>query len=254
MSSSSDLANALAYCRGKSAPPGSSLYYSTLFIPARLRAELLAVHAFGQELTGVLEECSDPGVMRVKFSWWREELARLLQHKPRHPVSLALADVLRRHELVSGQLVRLIDGMEALVTPLPWNELLPRLEQGPGRLWQITAQMCGSRARETPGMALTAGSLITGFQRLQQSPRALAAPVSGIADHYHTIQEGLEHFSQVLPATDHAHQLPLLIMARLVSRTCAEILRGSGNADRRVTLTPLRKLWIAWRLQHRYRR
>jgi phytoene synthase len=51
-----------------------------------------------------------------------------------------------------------------------------------------------------------------------------------------------------LPDADRKTQRPGLIMAAIYRRLLDEIKRGGCLVlDRRTSLTPLRKLWIAWR-------
>ena len=53
---------------------------------------------------------------------------------------------------------------------------------------------------------------------------------------------------QALPAEDRRDQRSGLIMAAIYRATLAEIERdGFKVLDRRTSLTPLRKLWIAWK-------
>jgi phytoene synthase len=57
-----------------------------------------------------------------------------------------------------------------------------------------------------------------------------------------------EQAMQTLPAEDRRAQRAGLIMAAIYRATLAEIERdGFRVLDRRTSLTPLRKLWIAWK-------
>ena len=248
------------YCRHKSAPPGSSFYYSILFYPGQLRRDLSALHAFGVELEEIIAECADPGVMRMKFAWWRDEITRLYQHAGRHPVSLALEDVLTRHDIQLQQLLQLINNMEllgGLPSPRNWRELQKLLEGGPGHLWRLSAEICGHQEQETTGLAVKMGSLFSCFQILQQAAVGDTGPALQISSfdriaQIRTIREQLELHCATLPAADRPCQLHLLIMGAIISKTCQEILHDSTLQQQRLALTPLRKLWIAWRLRRRY--
>jgi phytoene synthase len=55
-----------------------------------------------------------------------------------------------------------------------------------------------------------------------------------------------------LPAADRQTQRPGLVMAAIYRALLDEIVRdGYGVLDHRVALTPLRKLWIAWKTSRR---
>ena len=255
-----NLLSADEYCRHKTAPPGSSFYYSILFYPERLRRDLRALHAFGIELEEILTECSDAGVMRMKLAWWQDEIARLYQHAARHPVSLALENVLSRHDIQQHQLSQVVSKIEQLAVmsqPLPWESLLMQLADGPGLVWQLAAELCGYQEAETITLAVDMGSLFAWFQTLQKPP--LAGPVIALQTnsldrpmHIRRIQERLEHHCTIFPMADRHRQLHIFIMGHIISRTCQEILRKNQQGQR-PALTPLRKLWMAWRLYRRYR-
>lgn len=83
------------YCRAKVAPEGSSLHYALLFAPREQRLGLLGLAAFRAEVLEVPREVSDAGVGAVKLTWWQEELTRLSDGVPRHPVTQALASTMR---------------------------------------------------------------------------------------------------------------------------------------------------------------
>ncbi|MGH8119271.1 MAG: squalene/phytoene synthase family protein [Gammaproteobacteria bacterium] len=238
------------YCRNKAAPPGSSFYYSTLFLPEPLRRDLHALHALGTELEGVLEECSDPGVMHMKLSWWQDEITRLYQHAARHPVSHALENVVSRHGIQETQLLQVINNYAQLI-PMPQpqslEELVLQFSGGTGMVWRLAAEICGHQAPETPTLAAATGCLISCFQLLQRT-----APPDAV-NQIRGIQEQLEHHGDIFPEADRHRQLHVLVMGQIISRTCREILRGDETRGRRLALSPLRKLWIAWRLHRRYR-
>lgn len=253
-----NLHDADEYCRQKSAPAGGSFYYSILFYPEHLRRDLRALHALGIELEEIITECSDPGVMRVKFAWWQDEIIRLYQNTARHPVSRALANVIARHDLQQKQLQEIIRNVEELVvmTPPPvWQEALMVFARGPGRVWQLSARICGRQEPESKTLMLAGemGGLFSWFHLLRQPARSGTGPAAQCTPHERSlllqdIQKTLTHHCAVFPDADRHRLLHILIMGHIISRTCGAILRN----DRLQALTPLRKLWIAWRLQRRY--
>ena len=81
----------LDYCRDRAAAEGSAGYYAVLFFDPGPRAGLIALHALERELRDAVEACSELTVAEHKLGFWREELGRLLDDAPRHPVTHALA-------------------------------------------------------------------------------------------------------------------------------------------------------------------
>lgn len=100
------------YCQEKTAASGSSFYYSFLFLDPDRRRAITALYAFCREVDDVVDECSDPGVARMKLEWWRQEVERLFAGQPQHPVAQALAPWLERFDLPREHFLEIIDGME----------------------------------------------------------------------------------------------------------------------------------------------
>ena len=78
------------YCFDTAAPPGSSLYYATLFAGPGERAALVAVHALRQTLLEIVEGIVDPNVRAHKLNWWSDEIMAAREGRARHPVAVAL--------------------------------------------------------------------------------------------------------------------------------------------------------------------
>lgn len=100
------------YCQDKTASSGSSFYYSFKFLPETRRKAITALYAFCREVDDVVDECSDVGVAAVKLNWWREEIERLFEGKPRHPVTQALLPHTKEFNLAAEYFQEIIDGME----------------------------------------------------------------------------------------------------------------------------------------------
>jgi len=101
--------DALEYCRQKVAPEGSSLYYALLFAPQAQKPALTALAAYRAELLEIPHEVSEAGVGAVKLNWWQEELGRLREGQPRHPVTQALEASLPGELLASDALDGVIE-------------------------------------------------------------------------------------------------------------------------------------------------
>ena len=244
------------YCRQKAAPAGGSFYYSILFYPERLRRDLRALHALDVELEEIITECSDPGVMRMKYAWWHDEIMRLYQNAARHPVSRALANVIARHDLQQYQLQDIINNVEQLAA-MPQShsvqEALALFGKGPGLVWRLSAGICGHETPESLTLAGEMGGRFSWFHNLQRA-RSGMNPAAQYAPHerrlqIHDILTTLTHHCAVFPPADRHRLLHILIMAQIIIRSCEAVLRN----NRFQALTPLRKLWIAWRLHRRYR-
>ncbi len=100
------------YCQEKCAASGSSFYYSFLFLPAERRQAIMALYAFCREVDDVVDECNDVSLASTKLAWWRQEVQRIADGNPQHPVGLALKKVAPGISLPTEQLLEIIDGME----------------------------------------------------------------------------------------------------------------------------------------------
>ena len=101
------------YCRDQAAPTGSSFYYSVLFLSAEKRHALTALFAFCREIEDSARECSDPALGQIKLNWWRQELATAFGGRAQHPVTQALLPVAARFGLPQELLLQLIGGVES---------------------------------------------------------------------------------------------------------------------------------------------
>lgn len=278
---------ALDYCRKKAAPPGSSLHYALLFATPVQRDGLLALHAFHREVTAIPGEVSDPAVGRAKLDWWRGEIDRVFERQPEHPVGHALVPVIRQSGLPRERFEDIITGtaldLEYGVYP-SFRELSAYGHQVGCAMADLALRQAGyndpasARFGHHLGMAL----LLTGrLRHLGRHARAgrfylpedeiHAAGLSreGLlrlpADHpglQHLLQQQVDRardfFRQAdtaLADRDRYAQRPALIMAALYRQLLVELERqGLPMLHRRVHLTPLRKLWLAWRTARRERR
>jgi phytoene synthase len=276
----------LDYCRNKAAPAGSSLHYALLFADQATIPGLLAINALHAEISTVADDCSEPGVAAVKLNWWAEELERLRQGQPRHPVSRAMAKAVTDHALDPTVLDELVTGarMDLEYGTYPsFRELsvyCHRLGVTPA---QIAVQICG---HEDPASLAVAHDLGMGLQ-LVRMLRRLPQHLSGgrvylpedelseagvdrdrllaghsdealtpvLTEHAARARAFLDNADSRVADTDRARLRPLLVTAALYRRLLDTIeADGFPLLQRRHHLTPLRKLGVAWRTARRQRR
>lgn len=254
------------YCRQKAAATGTSFYYSTLYFPDKIKIDLYALHAFVVELQELITDCSDPGVARMKLGWWVEETQRLKDGFPRHPVTQQLVKV-KIHfpeiESVMLQLIRHYEQHINMEAPENYAALMDFLMQGPGLLWKLSARICNPHHPNTPDAIGFLGCQFGWFQIIQNTHDNLQKnrnywPKDELSDsveanEFYTFQikrllQELEKGTQQIVDVDQTTQLHALIMAQIIARTCEEIEKSGFRIEQeKITLTPFRKLWIAWR-------
>jgi len=274
------------YCDERAAPRGSAPYYALLFAPPAERRAATAILAFRREVAEVVDECSDPAVARAKLEWWRQELDRAFAGSPEHPVTRALAPHLPRYHLAREQFAEIVDGAEMDLDQAEYpsyRELGLYCHRVAGVVWTLVAEVLGYSERQTLRYAqsLGMGAQLTdllgsvrddarrGHVRLpademgefgitRQTLHAPETPVPLRALLTVQARRAREHFRRALeqlPDADRERQRPGLILAAIYGATLDEMEQdGFRVLERRVVLTPLRRLWIAlttaWR-EHR---
>lgn len=267
------------YCQQRAAASGSSFYYSFLFLPPERRRAIVALYAYCREVDDVVDEVSDPGVARTKLAWWREEVARIYDGTPMHPVGQALAPVVRDFALERAHLLEIIDGM---AMDLDYNRypdfatLEVYCHRVAGVVGLLSARIFGySDARTLDyannlGIAFQLTNIIRDVGEDVRRNR-IYIPLDELARFELTTddlvrlhedarfarligfqiaraQARYEQALALLPQGDRRAQRPGLVMAAIYRTLLTEIEREGGKVlNRRIALTPLRKLWLAWK-------
>ena len=267
------------YCQEKAAASGSSFYYSFLFLPPERRRAITALYAFCREVDDVVDECADAQLARARLAWWRSELAVMYAGRASHPVTIALARAAQRFDLPQEQLAEIIEGMEMDLGQnryADFRALHLYCYRVASVVGQLAAEIFGYEDRHTLkyahelGLAFQLTNIIRDvgedarrgriYLPLDELER-FGVPASDILDARYTdnfrrlmefqIERAGKCYEQALaqlPPQDRHAQRPGLMMAAIYRATLDEIRRdGCRVLDRRIALTPVRKLWIAWR-------
>ena len=267
------------YCQQMAAQSGSSFYYSFLFLPPQRRRAITALYAFCREVDDVVDECTDANVARTKLAWWRQELARLYAGAPQHPVTRALAPAIQPFGIKHEHLAEIVDGMEMDLSQNRYPDFAA-LEQYchrvAGVVGLLAASIFGYRDERTLAYAHTLGlafQLTNIIRDVGEDSRKgrIYLPLSELAqfevsaaDILHARQS--ENFARLmqfqieraeryysaaleqLPEVDRKAQRPGLVMAAIYRALLEEIVaEGCKVLTQRTALTPVRKLWIAWK-------
>lgn len=267
------------YCQQRAAQSGSSFYYSFLFLPEERRRAITALYAFCREVDDVVDECTDPGVARMKLAWWRQEVANAYAGRAQHPVARALAEVTKRFDLRQERLQEIIDGMEMDLDHNRYPDfatLRRYCHRVAGVVGLLSAEIFGYQDPRTLdyaaelGIALQLTNIIRDVGEDARRGR-IYLPLDELERHEVRAADILaarenENFRRLmefqieraqdfyrralaaLPAIDRRAQRAGLVMAAIY-RTLLEEIRADGCRvlTQRTALTPVRKLWIAWK-------
>ena len=267
------------YCQQKAASSGSSFYYSFMFLPPNRRRAITALYAFCREVDDVVDECQDLQIASTKLAWWRQEVAKLYAGKPEHPVTQALLPVIAEFAVPQEQLLEIIDGMEMDLQQsryLDFKALSLYCYRVASVVGLLAAEIFGYQDRKTLkyahdlGMAFQLTNIIRDVGEDARRGRVylpmdelkrFEVPAADILNARHSdnfrklmefqIERAEQFYAQamsMLPAVDRKTQRPGLVMAAIY-RTLLEEIKNDGCLvlNQRTSLTPIRKLWIAWR-------
>jgi phytoene synthase len=252
------------YCRDLAAPPGSDLHYALLFQSPQQRRGLHALFALHSELQSAHLQSIDPGVAQLRLHWWQEEIARLHLPGLRHPGSIELQRVVSETDLDVALLQQALNGLVSLRSSHDAGEpdgWVAAFEPAYGPLWRSAAWICGSRTEPELDGAARIGALLGALARLRHPPppELQLPPGHGERDAMAWllvwIAAELDGARAALGPAGRRNLQFCVVMALLAEALCREMAPSSGRMAReRVALTPIRKLWIAWRAHRRVRR
>jgi len=267
------------YCQQKTVQSGSSFYYSFLFLePARRRA-ITALYAFCREVDDTVDDATDGSVARIKLAWWRTEVSKMCGGTPTHPVTQALQPHLATYNLQEQHLQAIVDGMEMDLDQsryLDYAGLRKYCWHVAGVVGILSASIFGYKNAQTleyaeklglafqltniirdVGEDARKGRIYLPVNELQQFGVTAADLLNArhsekfealMAFQTERAQKMYDEALAALPKEDRRAQRPGLMMSAIYRTLLDEIARDKYHVlTQRISLTPLRKLWLAWK-------
>lgn len=239
----------------------------------------MALYAFCREVDDVVDEIHEEHVARIKLNWWREEIHRLFHDQPQHPVTLALKPHLANFNLAEQYFYDIIDGMQM---DLDYNhyqsfkDLADYCYRAASVVGLLTVEIFGYKNKQTLryandlGMAFQLTNILRDVREDARRGRIYLPSdemqqfnVSADDLLQSTTSENVkkllkfqadrarQYYQQaieLLPEEDRYNQRSGLIMKAVYESLLDEIeLDGFHVLDYKIKLTPLRKLWLAWK-------
>jgi phytoene synthase len=269
------------YVQEKAAASGSSFYYAFLFLPRPKRAAITAFYAFCREVDDVVDEMVDAQVAATKLAWWQGEVAKAYAGSPSHPVMRALMPLAAEFRIEQRHLLAVIEGCQMDLEQtryLDFAGLQRYCHLVAGVVGEVAAGIFGQHSPQTTqyahklGLALQLTNIIRDVGEDAMRGR-IYLPVNELQQFDVKAHEILkrsysERFTALmafqarraralydealalLPAEDRRAQKPGLMMASIYRTLLDEIVHDNFQVlHQRISLTPLRKLWLAWRVQ-----
>ena len=267
------------YCQQKTLQSGSSFYYSFLFLPPERRRAITALYAFCREVDDTVDDATDQSVARIKLAWWRTEVSAMYKGAPTHPVTQALQPHVEPYKLEEKHLLAIVDGMEMDLDQsryLDYAGLQRYCWHVASVVGILSASIFGYTNPQTLayaeklGLAFQLTNIIRDVGEDARKGR-IYIPVNELqqfnvtaadllnarhSDKFEALmrfqteraQRTYDEALALLPKEDRRAQRPGLMMSSIYRTLLDEIERdGFHVLTQRISLTPLRKLWLAWK-------
>ncbi len=275
------------YVQEKAAKSGSSFYYAFQFLPPERRAAITDFYAFCREVDDVVDEVQDPGGAATKLAWWRKEVAQAYAGQPAHPVMRALMAVAPAYDIRAEHLSAVIEGCEMDLTQtryLDYAGLQRYCHLVAGVVGEVSCNIFGRTSDTTLayahklGLALQLTNIIRDVGDDARRGR-IYLPVSelqqfdvkahellkreapwGYSERFTALMKfqaarghaAYDEALALLPEVDRRAQKPGLMMANIYRALLREIEAENFQVlQQRISLTPLRKIWIAMKTNWR---
>ncbi len=274
------------YCQNKASKSGSSFYYSFIFLPPEKRQAIIALYAFCREVDDVVDECSDEALAHTKLQWWRDEIEATFSGNAQHPVARALDEARQNYDLPMEYFLEIIDGMEMDLHQCEYESfkhLALYCYRVAGVVGLMSAEIFGYKDRDTLkyaedlGIALQLTNIIRDVR--EDADRGRIYLPQDELHRFGVSREDILRYKttasfckmmkfqadrakqyyksalEKLPAIDRYSQMSGLLMAEIYKATLKEIEQdGFKVLEHRTKLTPLRKLWIAYKTSRKEKR
>ncbi|WP_144113785.1 squalene/phytoene synthase family protein [Paraburkholderia sp. BCC1886] len=267
------------YCQQKAALPGSSTYYALRQAPAAGQPLLTALFALRREFEETVKETSDPTIGRTKLAWWQNELAALAAGSPTHPVAKALAAYLPDVAASYPALQTLLAGYEMDLDQaryLDYPNLRRYVQNVGGTFATLVARATAKDPAQAASWAAPLGEALQLAQMIGETGNdarhgRIYIPIDEMQRFNVTAADLINRkytdaFTELMrfetqraraalqvalaavPASERRAQRTLVAQAALTLALLDEIESdGYHVLHQRIALTPIRKLWIAWR-------
>ncbi|MDL5032189.1 presqualene diphosphate synthase HpnD [Pelomonas sp. APW6] len=277
------------YAQERAAASGSSFYYAFQFLSAPRRAAITAFYAFCREVDDVVDEIHDPGVAAAKLAWWRKEVLAAFAGQPSHPAMKALMPHARDYDIRAEHLLAVIDGCQMDLDQsryLDFAGLQRYCHLVAGVVGEVASGIFGRTEAQTIayahklGLALQLTNIIRDVgddarrgriylpvNELQQfgvkaNEILLRQAPWGYSDRFTALMQFqaerahrcYDEAFALLPEADRKAQKPGLMMANIYRALLRELEAEEFRVlHQKISLTPLRKVWIAMKTNWRGR-
>lgn len=278
--------NANQYCLKKAAQSGSSFYYSFLFLPPKEKQAIVAVYAFCREVDDIVDNIGETTIAEKKLIFWHDEIERVFEGTPQHPIGQALAIAIQNFSLKKQYFLEIIQGMSLdlhVKSYATFDELKTYCYYVAGTVGLLTIEIFGYQDPLTLEYARNLGlafQLVNIIRDVGEDAARgrIYLPESELKQfsvskedifnrNYSSNFKNLMQYQAnrarlyyekaklFLPESDQYAQRSGLMMAEIYFALLREIEKtGFLVLKQKIALTPIRKLWIAWKTNRKIRK
>lgn len=261
----------------RSFAPGSSAYYACLFVPAHQRPTIYAIMDFCRTLQDI-KKLSHMEAAAPKLDWWYAEIEQLYTGSPLHPSTQALQTYLPTYAWPRAWFESYLSGIRADLLPTTYQTVAD-IEFyhycTAGVVSMLCAQVLGIQNTQTLHYAQKLGNALQWMHHIrhigtdakaqriylptadclqfgvtptlifarQPHPQITALLKFEAQRAIACYEDAIAHLHDI----DRAAQRGSIIFGHLRRQLLEEIIhQDSTILQQGITLTPLRKLWLAW--------
>lgn len=253
---------------------GSDFYYAALYCPPGERSRLTIINQLRAEIASVPIKVSDRGIARIKLNWWHEESQRFAASTPQHHLTKAHTEIFGSDSELANALQALVSGLDDELNDQRFSTRDEQEQWFDATFGPIYACLRPQQLRTNVNAAACVAfgrSIEMAYALLQIRQfvergiyRLPLSSLSSASTDWHTLEYHpgdaqlaelftgeVDHIIAKLKATtsnSHRDLRALATWARIMLATLEEVRRDGYQVWRhRIELTPVRKLWIAWR-------
>ncbi len=267
------------YCLDKTRGSGSSFFYAFLFLAEQPRRAMMALYAFCREVDDIADEVSEQEVALTKLHFWREELGRVFQDKPRHPVGKELNWARQHYPLDEELLLEMIDGMLMDIQRQPIlkaSDLSLYAYRVAGVVGLLSIEIFGYQDRKSRDFATSLGEALqltnilrdvaedaqleriylpqedrirhkVSDQAIKDGDMGTALPAL-LTEYGDKAEAAYQRALEQLPDGDRVSLRPSLVMAAIYHAYLRHLRENNFDVwQKPVRILPVHKIWIAWR-------
>lgn len=162
---------AVLYARALTRRHPENFTVLSLLVPRRLRDDVAAIYAFCRWADDLGDETGNDAHARQRsttlLDWWQHELDLCYAGRPKHPVMLALAQTINRHNLPQQPFTDLIDAFkqdQKHTHYQTWDELLDYCAKSANPVGQLVLMLDGYTPATHPDLFTLSDAACTALQ------------------------------------------------------------------------------------------